>query len=171
MNKKGKDIQDRGSTGEDWLLHVQTAHALAGQTGSTGPSSLLCTWRCCCALTPPLSTRRLKILNKKLKNLLLVLPMHWFRKRKAGKEVGNEAGGAGTGVTKDLKEKDCSFLYGAGEVILKQELWEVSGQFLATAVTCSSRREVAAVEEWAGIGVCHHGWCHSSDKGVGSLFP
>lgn len=61
-------------------------------------------------------------MNKKLKNLLLVLPMHWFRKRKAGKEVGNEAGGAGTGVTKDLKEKDCSFLYGAGEVILKQEL-------------------------------------------------
>lgn len=28
-----------------------------------------------------------------------------------------QEGGAGTGVTQDLKEKDCSFLYGAGEVI------------------------------------------------------
>lgn len=48
--------------------------------------------------------------------------MHCFRKRKAGKAVGNGAQGAGTGITQDLKEKDCSFLYGAGEVILKQEL-------------------------------------------------
>lgn len=61
-------------------------------------------------------------MNKKMKNLLLFLPMHCFRKRKAGKAVGNGAQGAGTGVTQDLKEKDCSFLYGAGEVILKQEL-------------------------------------------------
>lgn len=66
--------------------------------------------------------------------------MHWFRKRKVGKEVGNGAGGAGTGVTQDLKEKDCSFLYGVGEQILNQELWEVSGRILATAVTHSPCR-------------------------------
>lgn len=78
---------------------MQAAPALAGQAGSTGPSSLLCMWRCCYALTPALSPRRLKTVKKKMKNLLLVLPVRWFRKRKAGKEVGNGAGGAGTGVT------------------------------------------------------------------------
>lgn len=34
----------------------------------------------------------------------------------------------------------------------------------------SSQRGAAAVEEGAGIGVCHPGWYHSSDKGVGQFF-
>lgn len=87
-------------------------------------------------------------------NLPSVLAMHWLRK---GKRWEMEQRGVVMqgwrgchalqgdvklqqhygGSRREALQLSCH----TGEVILKQELWEVSGQFLVTAVTCSLCRE------------------------------